>query len=230
MEQKKIAYLVPSVKIEPTSNMVRHGDLPLEFEIFVHALWWMMIMMRRAVMQFRINSSGITHGKDGLRLVVLIVQKQQHLNFANSKRFAPNCTQSAFYTRRSGLTINPKANICLVNKPSRSLHSFALSAPFLGKLSTNSSSSSSSSWIPDSDDEQNEIGYQWKKPTQREAEHELVEGKKEQNCIAQMKAQVQSGKKRGQGTDGSTSPQKAYGHTSRWPLSFTSRGNKANLW
>ncbi|KRX50402.1 hypothetical protein T05_11217 [Trichinella murrelli] len=74
--------------------------------------------------------------EDGSQLVRLVVQKEQRLKFANSKRFAPNFTQSPFYARRSGLTINPKANICLVNKPSRALHSFPLSAPSLGMLST----------------------------------------------------------------------------------------------
>ncbi|KRY43524.1 hypothetical protein T01_3653 [Trichinella spiralis] len=112
IDNEKRAYLVPSVEMEPTSKMVRHGNLPLEFEIFVHKQ------------------------EDGSRLVALVVQKEQRLNFANSKRFAPNFTQSPFYTGRSGLTINPKANICLVNKPSRALHSFPLSAPFLGMLSS----------------------------------------------------------------------------------------------
>ncbi|OUC44979.1 hypothetical protein D917_02088 [Trichinella nativa] len=114
MDNEKRAYLVPSVEMEPTSKMVRHGNLPLEFEIFVHKL----------------------RQEDGSQLVGLVVQKEQRLNFANSKRFAPNFTQSPFYARRSGLTINPKANICLVNKPSRALHSFPLSAPSLGMLST----------------------------------------------------------------------------------------------
>ncbi|KRX50445.1 hypothetical protein T05_640 [Trichinella murrelli] len=60
MDNEKRAYLVPSVEMEPTSKMVRHGNLPLEFEIFVHKLRWMILTMATTMMQCRINSSGIS--------------------------------------------------------------------------------------------------------------------------------------------------------------------------
>ncbi|KRY23546.1 hypothetical protein T12_16596 [Trichinella patagoniensis] len=121
MDNEKRAYLVPSVEMEPTSKMLLSGkasnddaDADADDGVILFSL----------------------EQEDGSRLVALVVQKEQRLNFANSKRFAPNFTQSPFYARRSGLTINPKANICLVNKPSRALHSFPLSAPSPGMLST----------------------------------------------------------------------------------------------